>query len=127
MKEAAIDWNSGSLIVIGKGTKERVVYLNPTALFHLKAHFYSWDYAKNSCEYVLSKVIRPHRQHHPASIGRQIKRIRDRVSISKILTPHVFRHTMTTTSLNNGIELADLQSLLGHVNPSTSLSYGKSI
>lgn len=125
MKKAAIEWNSGSLAIIGKGNKERIVYLSPTAIFHLKAYFDSCDYEENSCEYVFSTVNRPHRQLRPSSIGREIKRISDRVSISKSLTPHVFRHTMATTSLNNGIELADLQSLLGHVNPSTTLRYAK--
>lgn len=39
MKKAAIEWNSGSLAIIGKGNKERVVYLSPTAMFHLKTYF----------------------------------------------------------------------------------------
>ena len=125
MKKAAIEWDSDSIAIIGKGNKERVVYLSPTAIFHLKAYFDSCDYEENSCEYVFSTVNRPHRQLNPASTGREIKHISDRVSISKSLTPHVFRHTMATISLNNGIELADLQSLLGHVNPSTTLRYAK--
>lgn len=91
----------------------------------MRAYFDSCDYEENSCEYVFSTSNRPHRQLRPSSIGREIKRISDRVSISKSLTPHVFRHTMATTSLNNGIELADLQSLLGHVYPSTTLRYAK--
>ena len=41
-------------------------------------------------------------------------------------TPTVqFSHTMAAISLNNGIELADLQSLLGHNNPATTLRYAK--
>ena len=32
---------------------------------------------------------------------------------------------MAAISLNNGIELADLQSLLGHNNPATTLRYAK--
>ena len=123
MKKAAIEWNSGSLAIIGKGNKERVVYLSPTAMFHLKTYFDSCDYEENNCEYVFSTVNRPYRQLQPASIRNEIKRISDRISISKSLTPHVFRHTMATTSLNNGIELADLQSLLVHVKPSTTLRY----
>ena len=69
MKKAAIEWSSGSLTVIGKGNKERVVYLSPTAIFHLKAYFDSCNYEKNPCEYVFSTVNRPHRQLRPSSIG----------------------------------------------------------
>ena len=42
---------------------------------------------------------------------------------SKKVTPHVFRHSMATMAINNGIELGDLQQLLGHTNPSTTLRY----
>ena len=60
-----------------------------------------------------------------STIGNEIKRISARVSISKSLTQHVFRHTMAAISLNNGTELADLQSLLGHNNPATTLRFAK--
>ena len=62
MKKAAIDLNGGSLAVIGKGNKERVVYISPTAIIHLRAYFDSCDYEENSCEYVFSTVNRAHRQ-----------------------------------------------------------------
>lgn len=125
MKKAAIDWNSGALSVIGKGNKERIVYLSPTAIFHLKAYLSLCEYEENDSVYIFSTSRRPHRQLTPTAIRNEIQHVNDRCNISKKLTPHVLRHTMATTSLNNGIELADLQSLLGHVNPSTTLRYAK--
>lgn len=125
MKKADINWNTGALPVIGKGNKERIVYLTPTAVFHLKAYIDVCEYEENFCEYIFSTSIRPYRQLHPGAIGKEIKHINNRCNLSKKLTPHIFRHTMATTSLNNGIELANLQSLLGHVNPSTTLRYAK--
>jgi integrase/recombinase XerD len=41
------------------------------------------------------------------------------------LNPNLKNSTIATISLNNGIELADLQSLLGQVNPATTLRYAK--
>ena len=41
------------------------------------------------------------------------------------LNPNLKSSTMATIPLNNGIELADLQSLLGQVNPATTLRYAK--
>ena len=38
--------------------------------------------------------------------------------LNKNVTPHVFRHTV-----DNGIELGDLQQLLGHSNLGTTLRY----
>jgi len=43
--------------------------------------------------------------------------------VSKPLTSHVMRHTFATLAIDAGIELADLQHLLGHENPSTTLRY----
>ena len=52
-----------------------------------------------------------------------INKVASRVSTSKKVTPHVFRHSMATNAINNGIELGDLQQLLGHSNPATTLRY----
>ena len=52
-----------------------------------------------------------------------VNNISSRVETSKKVTPHTFRHSMATNAINNGIELGDLQQLLGHSNPQTTLCY----
>jgi site-specific recombinase XerD len=58
------------------------------------------------------------------AIQREIDKIEHAAKISKKLTPHVMRHTFATLSMDAGIELTDLQHLMGHSNPSTTLVYG---
>lgn len=58
-----------------------------------------------------------------AAIRKIINKVASRVETSKKVTPHVFRHSMATIAIDNGIELGDLQQLLGHTNPSTTLRY----
>lgn len=125
MQREGIDWASGSLSVIGKGDKERIVYLNPKAQFHLERYLEECAEDKNSSEYLFSTERRPYRKMHNKTIQDAINKIASRTDISKNVTPHVFRHTMATLAMENGIELGDLQQLLGHQNANTTLRYAQ--
>ena len=123
MKTEQIDWTNGSLPVIGKGNKERIVYLNGKAMFQLKKYLEERAEEEDDCPYLFATILRPYKQMSKDAVQRAVKKIESRSGISKHLTPHVFRHGMATMAINNGIELGDLQQLLGHSNPSTTLRY----
>lgn len=123
MSKKAVDWSTGSMSVIGKGNKERIVYLNPKAKYHLQKYLDECNFAEIECEFLFSTERRPYRQLKNKSIQDIIEKISTRTSIQKKVTPHVFRHTMATLAMENGIELGDLQQLLGHSNPGTTLRY----
>lgn len=125
MRKKEINWSSGSLKVIGKGNKERVVYLNPKAQFHLNNYLEECEYGENECEFLFSTERRPYRQMKAKTIQDAINKIAERTSIEKNVTPHVFRHTMATLAMENGIELGDLQQLLGHESANTTLRYAQ--
>jgi integrase/recombinase XerD len=57
------------------------------------------------------------------AIQKDIDKIEQASKIKKHLTPHVMRHTFATLSMDAGIELADLQHLMGHSDPGTTLIY----
>lgn len=120
MKKSDIDYQSMSMKVIGKGNKERVVYLSPKGIFHLEKYL---ETRSDDCEYLFITLRKPYRGVGNRAIQREIERIESRVDISKKLHPHVMRHTYAQLSMEAGIELADLQHLLGHSNPSTTLVY----
>lgn len=123
MKRSNLNWSNGSISVIGKGDKERVVYLNPKAIFHLERYLEECEETDNECGYIFSTVRRPYRKMQNKTIQDVVNKIADRTTIEKNVTPHVFRHTMATLAIENGIELGDLQQLLGHSSPSTTLRY----
>jgi site-specific recombinase XerD len=77
----------------------------------------------DDCEYLFVTERKPYRQISTRNIERIIDKIEKRAKISKKLTPHVFRHTFATLAMENGADLADVQQLLGHENPSTTLVY----
>lgn len=125
MTRNGIDWGNGSMRVIGKGDKERVVYLNPKAKYHVKQYLEECGYGDNDCEYLFSTERRPYRQLKNKSIQDIVEKIAKRTKVEKKVTPHVFRHTMATLAMENGIELGDLQQLLGHESANTTLRYAK--
>lgn len=125
MKRKGVDWSSGSMSVIGKGNKERVVYLNPKAKYHMERYIEECEEGENECDYLFSTERRPYRQLKNKSIQDVISKIANRTNIKKKITPHVFRHTMATLAMENGIELGDLQQLLGHESANTTLRYGQ--
>lgn len=38
-------------------------------------------------------------------------------------TPHIFRHTTTTTALGRGMNIVDVSRLLGHTRVETTMEY----
>lgn len=125
MKTAKIDWVQNSIHVVGKGNKERIVYFNQRAIYHLKLYLEYKIYEEDECEYLFSTERRPYRQMNNASIRKVFKDIGLKTDIDESVHPHRFRHTMATLAMDNGIQLGDLQQLLGHSNPSTTLRYAE--
>lgn len=120
MKKTDINMQTMSVRVIGKGDKERVVYLSIKAMHQLKKYIMSRG---DDCEYLFVTVRRPYRRMSDRNIERIIDKVEQRACISKDLTPHTFRHTFATLAMENGADLADVQQLLGHEDPATTLIY----
>ena len=80
---------------------------------------------ENESEYLFSTERRSYRKMQNKTIQDAINKIAARTNIRKNVTPHVFRHTFATLAMENGIELGDLQQLLGHVNPATTIRYSE--
>ncbi|WP_231510753.1 site-specific tyrosine recombinase/integron integrase [Bacillus sp. UNC438CL73TsuS30] len=116
-----IDQQTMSLRVIGKGNKERIVYISIKAQIHLKKYLKSRD---DDCEALFVTERKPNHRMGNRSIQREIDKIEQAAKIKTKLTPHVMRHTFATLSMDAGIELTDLQHLMGHSDPGTTLIYG---
>lgn len=120
MKTSDVNMQSMSMRVIGKGNKERIVYLTFKALYHLNKYLNS---RKDDCEYLFITLRKPYRGVGNRAIQREIHKIESRINLSSKLTPHRIRHTFAQLAIDAGIELTDLQHLMGHSNPSTTLVY----
>jgi len=120
MNRLDIDYQAMSVLVIGKGDKERPVYFSFKALYHLKKYLMR---RMDDEQALFVTERRPYRRLSPGGIQREIKIIAARSGVKKNVHPHIFRHTFATLMLNNGAELVAVQGLLGHVDPATTLIY----
>lgn len=115
-----IDWEHSSAIVHGKGNKERRVFLSEKAKYYLKKYLESRE---DECPALITSERKPIRRLTHEGIQYQIKKIRLASGISKSLHPHILRHTFAQLSLDAGMEIADLQSLMGHESAETTARY----
>lgn len=120
LNRADIDYQNMSARVIGKGNKEREVYLSYKALYHLRKYLMS-RMDDNPALFVTER--RPFRRVSNRAIQREIKKIAERSGIQKNVHPHTMRHTFATLTLNNGADLSSVQELLGHTDPATTQVY----
>ncbi len=122
LNKADIDYQTMSARVIGKGNKEREVYLSYKAIYHLRKYIMS----RLDDEPALFVTKRqPYRRLSNRAIQREIKKIAERSGIQKNVHPHTLRHTFATLTLNNGADLSSVQALLGHTDPSTTQVYAQ--
>lgn len=121
-----VDLKMEYVIVMGKGSKERMLPLGRTALHYLE-HYIS--------------VVRPQLLHGKPDSSKALfvtgwggPMTRERfyeiivaygqsAGLSKKVTPHMLRHSFATHLLNNGTDLRVVQELLGHADISTTQIY----
>src|SRR5690625_4205794 len=120
LKMSDIDRHDMSAKVIGKGNKERIVFFSYKAMYHLLKYI---NTRKGESDYIFIRERKPYNNLTGRSIQRAINKIEARADLSKPLTPHVFRHTFATLSMENGADLVDVQHLLGHERPETTQIY----
>jgi len=118
-----IDLNLREIKVLGKGSKERIVYIGSYALDSIN------DYLNVRNELLKGKQNNYLFLNHLGKniTTRGIRDIIDKIllksSMNLKMTPHTFRHSFATMMLNEGCDLKSVQELLGHVSLSTTSIY----
>lgn len=117
----AINWENRSVVVFGKGSKEREVYFTMKAAIWLKKYLRG----RKDTDMALFVTERaPHRMSI-AQIRYIIKRVARKASIESNVYPHKLRHTFAMSLLNNGAPLELIQSYLGHAKLETTRIYAQ--
>ena len=119
-----IDINLREIKVLGKGNKERIVYLGSYAIDSL-----------NNYLNIRKNILKDKQDNNYLFLNhlgnklttRGIREIIDNIlkkaSINLKITPHTFRHSFATMMLKEGCDLKSVQELLGHVSLSTTSIY----
>lgn len=122
VKKNDIDWQALQLRVIGKGDKERTVYINATAKVHLRKYLMS---RLDDCPALFVAERKPYQRIGRRSIEREIDKIMLQSGLQKNVYPHLIRHTAATHWLQAGMDLTIIQKILGHESPQTTMIYAK--
>jgi integrase/recombinase XerD len=124
VKKSDIDWDKKSVHLFGKGKKHRTSYINAKSEITLLSYLESRD---DCSEYLFVSERKPHGQLKKDAVEKVIRQIAERASkdVQKPISPHVFRHTMSTNALQNGMPIEEISRLLGHEDISTTMVYAK--
>lgn len=114
IKVKDIDLSSKSILILGKGNKERIVTYGDYCEEILKRYL--------SDGYILLNTLNSEylflNKNGGCLTERGVRYILDQIikqtSINKNISPHMIRHSFATHLLNEGCELTTVQKLLGH-------------
>ena len=111
--------DDGSMNVIGKGEKERTVYLNAKAKHWIEKYIASrtdgWDH-------LFATLNKPNNRLKASGIEIATRRIGKKANVINC-HPHRFRRTGATFALRAGMKIEDVSRILGHESLETTQIY----
>lgn len=122
IKPENIDLVNGLIKITGKGNKERIIPICDKEIKQALKEYSNTFQAKNS-ESNYFFVNRHDSRLSEQSIRFMIKKICVEAKLENHITPHMFRHSIATLLLENGVDIIYIQSLLGHSSISTTQIY----
>ncbi len=124
LKLREVNLDSGYLLTLGKGNKERLVPIGESACQKVTAYLegvrYRLDPAGQNKFLFLSRLGDVMSRQAFWNI---IKKRAYQAGISKNISPHTLRHSFATHLLENGADLRSVQVMLGHADLSTTQIY----
>lgn len=125
LKKDQID-KKGRIFIMGKGRKERFVFLTPRAQRYLKK--YLEIRGKTDSPYVFvpyrgKSVHQKYKKLSPNYIQERLKKYRSWLGINVPVSPHGLRRAFATLMAEKGASVAALQILLGHESLDTTTRY----
>ena len=114
-----INLNTKECVVFGKGSKERIVYLNAKACVHLEKYLKS---RTDDNEALFVSKRKPYKRLKKEAYEAMIRDFGRRSGV-KNCHPHRFRRTMATNALNRGMPIQEVRDLMGHTKIDTTMIY----
>ena len=116
-----INLSNKTLHIIGKGKKERILFLGDQKTFNLlETYINKTRNESNDFLFPGKHSLKPLSEQ---SVRLVIKRIVEQNNFSRTITPHMFRHSFATMLLDSDVDIRYIQQILGHSSISITQIY----
>lgn len=119
-------WEMGFLKIIGKGDKERLVPVGEEALKHLRFYIEGVRNHLGNIQPDAAHLTFLNRRGGSLSrimVFNIVKECAAQAGITKVVSPHTFRHSFATHLIEGGADLRAVQDMLGHASILTTEIY----
>lgn len=113
-----------TLRVLGKGNKERQLYLNEACLSALEEYLAIRPQPKDDPRHKDALFVSRNKTRLTTrAVENIVQKAVTQAGLDPSYSPHKLRHTAATLMLNNGVDIRTLQDVLGHENLGTTQIY----
>ena len=112
------DGAATEVLIMGKGSRERMLFLTPEAQSAIRAYCRERD--DSSPALFISHGRGAGQSLSRVAIWQTVKRAARALDMNANTSPHSFRHYRATQLLNEGMPLESVQAYLGHASPATT-------
>ena len=118
------DIREDTMRVLGKGSKERQLYLNEACLEALSAYLAVRTEPKDELRHRDALFVSRNKTRLTTrAVENIVHKAVTQAGLDPKYSPHKLRHTAATLMLNNGVDVRTLQDVLGHENLGTTQIY----
>lgn len=112
-----IDFDDGSILIMGKGSKERTVYLSEATVKYLRSYVQTLD-----SEYLFRSSRSDAKIEYRGNryFERRLSELCETAGVERI-TPHQLRHYFATYALLHGGDIKAVSEMLGHADVTITL------
>jgi len=123
IKIADMDLLNHTITVLGKGQKQRYVFISNVTRKDIKKYIANArpQLCRVSCPYLFAD--RNGDPIRPNCVQQMLKRLARKAGLEVSVHPHLFRHSYGTESIANGGDLFAVMETMGHSNIATTLKY----
>ena len=114
-----IDFDNRECIVIGKGSKERLVYFDAKTKIHLRDYI---DSRTDDNQALFVSLKKPYNRLNISGVEIRLRELGRLLGIKNV-HPHKFRRTLATKAIDKGMPIEQVQKLLGHSKIDTTMHY----
>jgi len=123
LKTADVNLIEGTIKVLGKRNKERIIPIHQSFVNTLKQYLEKKDAQYPSLQHNYFFVTDKGNKLYEKFVYRIVNKYLKFVSTIEKKSPHILRHTFATHLLNKGADLNAIKELLGHANLSATQIY----